>query len=176
MGFWRNLGKTVSQAKRPVPTPKNDGPRPEGWTQPDEDYYNQYVKKNARDSPVERTSTKAGSTVSRWGDRVSESVNGAKAKISSPAFQNFAKNAVANSDNILGTGGFGGNMDLVGLGGTARSKSGSKQGSKQKSGLRPAFYDAMTGKTYIAKNGKKSGSKKSKRRKGPKGPREFNPW
>jgi hypothetical protein len=190
MGLWRNLGRKVAQAKHPVASLKNEyakgyaetsastpgGPRPKEWTKDDEDYYNKYVKKNAPDSPAERTATKAGSTVSRWGNRISSAASGASARLSSPAFKNFAQNAVSSGNDILGGGMFGGGRDLVGLGGAARKVSKKKRGGG-KGKLRPAFYDAKTGKTYIAKTDKKVVAKTKKKHKKEKyGPREFDPW
>jgi hypothetical protein len=112
--------------------------------------------------------TKAGSTISKWGDRISAGAKAAPGFMQNPKFQNFAKNAAYHSNNILGggNGGFG-NVDMVGLGGTAPAK---KKTGKRK--LAPAFYDPKTGKTYLARGVKKS-RKKSKVKEGP---REFNPW
>jgi len=120
------------------------------------------------------SATKAGSSISKWGNRISAGAGAIGGKVSSPAFQNFAKNAVSSSNNIFGGGSFGGDRDLVGLGGAARKVSKKKQGSGK---LRPAFDDAKTGKTYIAKTDKKVVAKTKKKHKKEKtGPAEFDPW
>jgi len=119
------------------------------------------------------SATRAGSTIHKWGDRISASA--VTGKIQSPAFQNFAKNAVASSNNIFGGGSFGGDRDLVGLGGGPGSGSNNKK-KKGKHKLSPAFYDPKTGKTYIAKNKKVVAKKKGKKNKQQAGPQEFDPW